>query len=122
MNLETVTDLTADECWQLLRRHDVARLFYRVGDLTHLTVVNHAVAGGTVFFRTVEGSDVLPAVLGREVSLELDEHHELGSRCVVVRGMALRVDEPGGREVGVEILPISVSGRRLHDGRLPASA
>jgi hypothetical protein len=122
MNLETVTALTADECWQLLRRHDVARLFYRVGDLTHLAVVNHAVVGGTVSFRTVDGSDVLSSVLGREVTLELDEHHELGSRCVVVRGVALRVDEPGGREADVEILPISISGRRLHDGRLPATA
>lgn len=122
MMYETVTDLAADECWQLLRRHDVARLFYRVGDLTHLIVVNHAVADRTVVFRTVDGSDVLPLVLGREVTLELDEHQELGSRCVVVRGVALRADGSGGQEADVEIVPISVTGRRLHDVRLPASA
>ena len=122
MKLETVTDLTSDECWRLLRRHDVARLFHRVGDLTHVAVVAHAVVGGAVFLRALEGSPALSSVVGREVTLELDEHQERGAQSVVLRGIALRVDQPGGTLADLEILPVSVSGRRLAATSPPAAA
>jgi hypothetical protein len=132
MNTATVTDLTADECWQLLHRHDVARLFYRVGGQPHVAVVSHAVIAGSLFFRTVQGSEVLSSIAGREVSIELDEHQELGSRCVVLRGLALRSDESAGdARPGdepswgcdlVEVVPISISGRRLQDAALSAAS
>ena len=123
---EGITELSTDQCWEMLRAHELGRLAFRLLDEVHITPVNYAVDHETLLFRTAEGSKLLGVVMGSEVAFEIDEHDEDAARSVVVRGRArlLGEDEAHRAEnlplrpwVGefkynvVEIVPEMVSGR-----------
>jgi len=132
MNDEVVTELTLDECWEMLREEEFGRLAYRLVDEVHITPINYAVEGGSLLFRTAEGNKLLAVAMGSEVAFEIDRYGEDSARSVVVRGTARLLDEdeahraenvplrpwvPTLRYNVVEIEPKVVSGRAFELSR-----
>ncbi len=93
MNDEVVTELTPEECWDMLREEEFGRLAYLLVDEVHITPINYAVDGDTLLFRTAEGSKLLAVVMGAEVAFEIDRYGEDRARSVVVRGSARLLPE-----------------------------
>jgi uncharacterized protein len=71
-NDDAVTDLSAEECWDMLRSEEFGRLAFRLVDEVHITPINYAVEGGTLLFRTAEGDKLLGVVMGAGVAFEVD--------------------------------------------------
>ena len=46
MTEQVVTELTSEECWEMLRHEEFGRLAYRLVDEVHITPINYAVQGG----------------------------------------------------------------------------
>lgn len=128
MDDETVTTLTIDECWDLLRSHELGRLAFHLADEVHLTPVNYAVDEDTLLFRTAEGSKLLGVVMNPDVAFEIDDYDEESAVSVVVRGRAEVLDEHEEHRAEelplrpwvaslkynvVEITPTRVTGRRF---------
>jgi nitroimidazol reductase NimA-like FMN-containing flavoprotein (pyridoxamine 5'-phosphate oxidase superfamily) len=128
---EPFTELTLEECWELLRRHELGRLAFHLADEVHITPVNYAVDEDTLLFRTAAGSKLLAVVMNSDVAFEIDEHDEHTARSVILRGRAELLDEYSAhraenlplrpwvenpKENVVEITPTEISGRsfRLH--------
>ena len=141
MTREIVSELTSEECWEMLHAEEFGRLAYRLVDEIHITPINYAVQGGSLLFRTAEGNKLLAVVMGSEVAFEIDRYDEESARSVVVRGTARLLPEDEAHRADnvplrpwtttlkynvVEIQPKVVSGRafelsrpwlhlRLHD-------
>lgn len=126
-----VTVLTHEECWQLLRQHELGRLGFHLLDQVHVVPINYTVDHETVLFRTAEGNKLLGVVMHGDVVLEIDDHDEHTAWSVVVRGIARLLDEASAHRADdlplrpwvdspkynvVEITPTEISGRsfRLH--------
>ena len=43
---EAVTEMTLEQCWDMLRTHELGRLAFRLVDEVHITPVNYAVDHG----------------------------------------------------------------------------
>lgn len=125
-------ELTQDECWELLRSHELGRLAFTVVDEQHLTPINYAVDGQTLLFRTAPGSKLLAVALGAQVAFEIDELDDDAAVSVVVRGRARHLPEDEahraenvplrpwvgeGKYDVVEIAPEVVTGRRFQLSR-----
>lgn len=93
MDEDVVTELSVNECWEMLREEEFARLAFRLVDEVHITPINYAADGETLLFRTAEGSKLLSVVMGSEVALEIDRYGEESARSVVVRGSARLLPE-----------------------------
>ena len=132
MTDEVVTELTSEECWEMLREEEFGRLAYRLVDEVHITPINYAVEGGSLLFRTAEGNKLLAVAMGSEVAFEIDRYGEDWARSVVVRGPAhllpedqahraenvpLRPWVPTLKYNVVEIEPKVVSGRAFELSR-----
>jgi nitroimidazol reductase NimA-like FMN-containing flavoprotein (pyridoxamine 5'-phosphate oxidase superfamily) len=132
MTDEVVTELTAEECWEMLRDEEFGRLAYRLVDEVHITPINYAVEGGSLLFRTAEGNKLLAVAMGSEVALEIDRFGEDWARSVVVRGPARLLPEDQAHRAEnvplrpwvptlkynvVEIEPKVVSGRAFELSR-----
>ena len=132
MTDEVVTELTLDECWEMLRDEEFGRLAYRLVDEVHITPINYAVEGRSLLFRTAEGNKLLAVAMGSEVAFEIDHYGEDSARSVVVRGTARLLPEdeahraenvplrpwvPTLRYNVVEIEPKVVSGRAFELSR-----
>jgi uncharacterized protein len=124
--------LEPHECWSLVRSAEVGRLAVAIMDRPDIFPVNHVVDGGTIVFRTAEGTKLAAAVLGEAVAYEVDGYDaEAGDAwSVVVKGRAVelkRMQElfdandlplfpwhaaPKSRFVRIE--PESITGRRFH--------
>ncbi len=126
MTDEVVTQLSQEDCWQMLREEEFGRLAFRLVDEVHITPINYAVDGETLLFRTAEGNKLLSIVMGSEVAFEIDRYDEDSARSVVVRGparllpedeahrsenVALRSWVPTLKYNVVEITPRVISGR-----------
>jgi nitroimidazol reductase NimA-like FMN-containing flavoprotein (pyridoxamine 5'-phosphate oxidase superfamily) len=132
MNDEVVTELTSEECWEMLRDEEFGRLAFRLVDEVHITPINYAVEGGSLLFRTAEGNKLLAVAMGSAVAFEIDRYGEDSARSVVVRGTARLLPEdeahraenvplrpwvPTLRYNVVEIEPKVVSGRAFELSR-----
>ena len=126
MDEDIVTELSPDECWEMLREEEFGRLAFRLVDEVHITPINYAVDGDTLLFRTAEGSKLLSVVMGADVAFEIDRYGEESARSVVVRGSARLLPEdeahraenvplrpwvPSLKYNVVEITPQVISGR-----------
>lgn len=130
-----VTALSDRECWDRLSEQELGRLVTRVGDVLDIFPVNYVVDGGTLLFRTAEGSKLTELTINDEVLFEVDEHTDTDAWSVVVRGTARRLltaDEvseadalpltpwiPTVKYNYVRIVPTSVSGRDFVRGEEP---
>lgn len=132
MSDETVTELSQEECWQMLREEELGRLAFRMVDEVHIAPVNFAVDHDTLLFRTAGGEKLLAVAMGSEVAFEVDRWTEDTARSVVVRGSARILSEheehraenlPLRAWVGspkynvVEITPRVVTGRAFRLSR-----
>jgi len=132
MDDEVVTELTWEECWEMLRAEEFGRLAYRMVDEVHITPINYAVEGGSLLFRTAEGNKLLAVVMGSQVAFEIDRYGEDSARSVVVRGTARLLPEDEAHRAEnvplrpwvptlkynvVEIEPKVVSGRAFELSR-----
>lgn len=88
MSDEVVTQLSTEECWQMLRNEEFGRLAFRLVDEVHITPINYAVDHDTLLFRTAGGNKLLSVAMGSEVAFEVDRYDDDHARSVVVRGSA----------------------------------
>lgn len=129
---ELDVELSQDECWELLRGHELGRLAFRAGAEQHLTPINYAVdrqdGRDSLLFRTAPGTKLLAVALGAEVAFEIDDLDDEIATSVVVRGRPRHLEGTEAHRaeqlplrpwVGtdkyevVEIVPEVVTGRRF---------
>ena len=139
---ETITILTPDRCWALLRSCEVGRLAVSIAGQPDIFPVNFVVDHGTVVFRTAEGTKLAAAVLGRGVAFEVDGYDAARGEAwsVVVKGSAREIDgmhelfdaadlplfpwHAGPKHRYVRVVTVEVTGRRFAvvDAKPAASA
>lgn len=125
-----LTELTVDECLDLLRTQRLGRLVYVEDGTPEIRPVNYALHQGSVVFRVGYG-DLLDAVHRQPVTFEADEIDEDRATgwSVIVRGVAeeiwrsdeldvaretgLRPWAPGTRDHYVRIISHTMTGRRI---------
>ncbi len=123
---DTISVLSQDECWELLRAAEFGRLAYRLSDEVHLVPVNYAVDGDVILFRTAEGNKLLGIVMHPEVVFEIDDFDQEEAHSVILRGIARHLGEHEEHRADalplrpwvdslkydvVEIRPTDISGR-----------
>lgn len=133
---ESVTALSDEECWDLLRQHDIGRLGFHLLDQVHVVPINYAVDDGSLLFRTAEGNKLLGVVMHGDVVLEVDDQHGDTAWSVIVRGTAHLLDEASAHRAEalplrswvadsaynvVEILPEELTGRMFRPNPAPWS-
>jgi hypothetical protein len=86
--------LEPHECWALARSAPVGRLAVAVGGRPDVFPINFVVDGGTVVFRTAEGTKLTAVVVNSYVAFELDGWDtDAGTAwSVVIKGRAERVN------------------------------
>lgn len=124
--------LSSAESMVLLRAHTVGRIAWQAADGPQMLPVTYVVHADRVYFRTAPSSILSELVRRTPVVFEVDDldlHRHTGW-SVVVHGIAeavatpdaiaqLRVVPgfvpwaPGGRNLMIEVVPSTVSGRRL---------
>lgn len=126
-----IENLTSDQCWALLRGHDVGRLAVDVDGRPDIFPVNYVVHSDALVFRSAAGTKLAGAVLGRFVAFEIDgvEPDAQAAWSVVVKGWAREIAHSGELSVArqlpllpwiadpkphfVRIVPQAVTGRRF---------
>ncbi len=124
-------ELETSECWSRLRTSDVGRIaVYTEADGVDIFPVNHVVDGGTIVFRTADGTKLASIADGYAAAFEVDgtddDHH---AWSVVVKGAAhvisrheelfdifdldVRPWHDGDKPCFVRINPVSVTGRHF---------
>lgn len=129
---EGVTQLSVEQCWEMLRANEFGRLAFRLVDEVHITPINYAVDHEALLFRTAEGNKLLSVAMGSEVAFEIDEYDEESARSVVVRGKPRLLGEDEAHRAEntplrpwvsalkynvVEIVPEAVTGRAFELSR-----
>ena len=127
-----MTVLSEDECLELLRGEQVGRLAVAVGTHPDIFPINYVVDGGSVVFRTAEGTKLAGALLTPAVAFEADGVIEGSDEAwsVVVKGRAREIgrmfelldalDLPlypwqvAPKPRFVRIVPESITGRAFH--------
>src|ERR1700722_10984637 len=124
--------LPVDECLELLRSLRFGRIAVVIDGHPVIFPVNYAIDGDVVVFRTDPGSKLSGAVMGR-VAFEVDSVDETARAgwSVIVQGTGNEIPDaldrrseqlrqlevqpwvPGDRARWIEILPSSITGRRL---------
>jgi uncharacterized protein len=125
-------ELSAAECWRLLRTHEVGRLAVSITDHPDIFPVNYVVDGEGIVFRTGPGTKLAAAVLGTGVAFEIDGYDALAGEAwsVVVKGKARQIEHmieyfeaedlplfpwhASPKPDIVRIEPGEVTGRRFH--------
>lgn len=125
---DPVTELTVEECWDLLEGEEFGRLAYRLVDEVHIVPINYVVDGPSLLFRTASGNKLLAAALHSEVAFEIDWYDDRSAWSVVARGTLRRLGEdeqhrldhlapqswvPAARYDVVGLNPEVVTGRRF---------
>lgn len=103
-NVNPVSRLTLEECWDLLQGGEFGRLAYHLAGEVHIVPINYATDGERIYFRTAEGSKLLGIVMNADVAFEIDRLNADFATSVVVRGRATLLD--GGEERVTEQLPL----------------
>lgn len=84
-----VTELSDEECWEMLHDDEFGRLAYHLADEVHLVPVNYALDGHRrIIVRTAEGSKLLGMTMSADVAFEIDSIREDEACSVVLRGRA----------------------------------
>lgn len=124
-----LTELTEDECLELLATRQVGRLAYCDQDGPLAVPVNYVIHDGMVLFRTSPHTSLGQHAPSAAVAFEVDEIDDFTESgwSVLVRGTAAFVDDPatlprderpvpwaeGTRSLFVHVPGTSVTGRRL---------
>ena len=129
--------LSTQACWELLAATPVGRVGVLVDSAPEVYPVNYAVDGHSLVFRTDPGNKLQglgrsPSVCFQIDSIDLDQRT---GWSVLVKGHAEEVLDAGeldrvahigleywmlgAKDCWVQILPVEVSGRRIHRGPAP---
>ena len=129
----SLTELTREECWELLAEKVVGRIAFVDDDGPVVLPVNYVTDDGTVLFRTSASSPVAAHVRNGTVAFQVDEADEVTESgwSVLLRGVAT-FEQPtdvgpakhprpspwveGSRNLVVRITPHVLTGRRLLAG------
>lgn len=129
-----VTQLSADEAWELLAAAPVGRLTTVLGGQPDIVPINFVVDGHSLVFRTAEGAKLLSLTVHDAVAVEADSWDGDSGWSVVAKGTAAevsgsqtgRLDELGLRPWVptvklhyVRITVTEISGRRFRFGEEP---
>jgi hypothetical protein len=134
MSSESVTgvhNLEHHECWELLRTVSVGRLAVLVDGHPDIFPINYAVDGGTLVFRTGQGTKLAGASGGSAVAVEADGVDAVSGLAwsVVLKGPAKEIKgtegvldtaalylfpwQAGKKDTFVRVSPDSLTGRRF---------
>jgi nitroimidazol reductase NimA-like FMN-containing flavoprotein (pyridoxamine 5'-phosphate oxidase superfamily) len=124
--------LSADTCWKLLRGSCVGRVGVLVDSAPEIYPVNYAVDGDTIVFRTDPGNKLRGVDRSPSICFQIDGF-DAGARMgwsVLVKGRGILVRETdevarleqvaldlwtlGEKHSWIQIIPVEVTGRRLH--------
>jgi len=83
-----VSILSETQCWDRLHSNAFARLALSVGDRPEIFPINYVVQGGTLLFRTSQGTKLAALTINESVALEIDGYDNVGGWSVVVKGDA----------------------------------
>ncbi|MER3388882.1 MAG: pyridoxamine 5'-phosphate oxidase family protein [Microcella sp.] len=135
MGFGEITELDAEDCWQMLSTTDLGRIAASAGDSIDIFPVNYAIDDHTIMFRTAPGTKLLELAINDRVAFEIDGHDDETAWSVVVKGRAERIerqsDMDAAEELGltpwiptlkyrwVRIAPTEVTGRRFARGPEP---
>ena len=123
-----VLELSAEECWALLRSQEIGRVAYRLVDEVHIVPVNYLVDRGRLLIRSGSGNKLLAAALNSDAALEIDWFDDQNAWSVVVRGRLQRLTDHERNELGdlplhswvptpkaelLDLLPAELTGRRF---------
>jgi nitroimidazol reductase NimA-like FMN-containing flavoprotein (pyridoxamine 5'-phosphate oxidase superfamily) len=113
-----VVILPEDECWSLLRNHNVGRLAIVVEGRPRIFPVNYAAGDGALVFRTEPGSKLKHGP-GSAACFEIDEYDHGGSTAWSVMVVGVLDDITVADDVrsrGLRRLPVEpvAPGPRLH--------
>ena len=97
-------ELTADEAWSFISKHEFGRLAYHLLDEVHIAPINFCADGGAIYFRTAEGSKLLGVTMHPDVAFEVDDFAGEQAVSVVVRGTAETLE--GSEKGRAEQLPL----------------
>ncbi len=127
-NPDGIQNLTASECWQLLREATIGRVAVVRDGESDIFPVNHVVDHGTVVYRTGTGT-LFKATLHKDVAFEVDGFEDDTAWSVVLHGRASESRQitqliesfnlpvapwqPGAKPRFVRIEPSEISGRRF---------
>jgi uncharacterized protein len=126
---EVVTEMTADENWNLLEHAQIGRLALSVRDDVDIFPINFTVFEGALYFRTSPGSKLAELTANPRVALEADRYDDEVAASVIVKGVAERLELQADIDAAdrlelhpwiptlkyrwVRITPTRVSGRRF---------
>lgn len=126
LDAQPVSELSTEQCWELLEQEELGRLAYRLVDEVHVVPINFTTRGRTLLFRTAEGNKLLAAALHSDVAFEIDWHDDRAAWSVLARGRLERVEGRAARLMDdlplrpwvptpkyevVELTPEAVTGR-----------
>ncbi len=137
MGFGGITELTTDECWQLLRSRDLGRIAASAAGTVDIFPINYAVDDlPAIYFRTAPGTKLLELAINDRVAFEIDDHDEAEAWSVVVKGRAERLERQSEMDAAellgltpwiptlkyrwVRIRPTEVAGRKFTLGPEPA--
>ncbi len=136
MGFGGITELTADECWQLLRSHNLGRIAASAAGLVDIFPINYAVDDSpALYFRTAPGTKLLELAINDRVAFEIDGVRDGEAWSVVLKGRAERLERQSeidaAEQLGlspwiptlkyrwVRIHPTEIAGRRFALGPEP---
>jgi nitroimidazol reductase NimA-like FMN-containing flavoprotein (pyridoxamine 5'-phosphate oxidase superfamily) len=94
--LRTATNLSSNQCWDLLRAHATGRFGFVEGGRVMIIPVNYLVHEDGIYFRTAEDGVISRAVPGPQTSFQIDaarpDRNEGWS--VLASGDSVKVDDP----------------------------
>ena len=126
--------LSAEACWELLASTPVGRVGVLVDSAPEVYPVNYAVDGRSLVFRTNPGNKLQGLGRSPSVCFQIDsfDPDQRTGWSVLVKGRADEVSDSGelhrmahislehwtlgAKDCWVQIIPIEVSGRRIHRG------
>lgn len=130
------TNLTSDECWELLTGTTEGRLAVSINNEPDIFPVEFHAQDGKILVRTPQGEMLVELTINPSVAFEVNGHWATSTWTVVVKGKArelqnwseidaaqqkaLRPWTPEAAGTYVEISPTGITGRRrashTHDG------
>lgn len=124
-----VTQLSAEECWELLAGHEVGRLATTAGGVLDIFPITYVIDNHTLVFRTGPGTKLVELTINENVAFEIDFYDDTEGYSVVVHGHAEQLDTMGAidqaatlplpslfpteRPRFVRIHPTQITGRRF---------
>ena len=91
-NVSDPTQLSADECWSLLRTVDLGRLALISDGVPHIYPLNYLIGDRVLYFRSAPGDKLAAIGADNVVAFEADGIYSRQRWSVVIRGTAHRLN------------------------------